>query len=116
MDFWLGLENLVAVGKVVIDRPRGSVHPRYPGVVYPLDYGYVEGTTSTDGHGVDLWRGSLPGTPLVGIVCTVDMLKRDVEIKLLLGCTAQDIEAVLLFTNDSDKMSGIVVGRSAAAR
>ena len=116
MDFWLGRENMVAAGKVVVDRPKGSVHPRYPSVVYPLDYGYVEGTTSADGHGVDVWRGSLPGTPLVGIVCTVDRLKRDVEIKLLLGCTAQEIEAVARFHNDSDKMSGIVVGRSTPAR
>lgn len=57
-DFWTALDALVAQSRVVIDRPRGSAHPRYPHVVYPLDYGYLDGTSSMDGAGIDVWRGS----------------------------------------------------------
>ncbi len=34
------------VVKVIIDRPRGSRHPRHPGLVYPVNYGYVQSTLS----------------------------------------------------------------------
>lgn len=38
-DFWRQLAQLVAESEIVIDRPQGSAHPRYPDFVYPLDYG-----------------------------------------------------------------------------
>jgi hypothetical protein len=61
-DFWDFLERLVASSRPVVDRPKGSRHPRYPALVYPLDYGYLEGTQAMDGGGVDFWRGSLAVT------------------------------------------------------
>ncbi len=57
--FWQLADQLVREHPIVIDRPRGSRHPRYPAVVYPLDYGYLDGTTAIDGGGVDCWRGRL---------------------------------------------------------
>ncbi|NKB68445.1 MAG: inorganic pyrophosphatase [Candidatus Latescibacteria bacterium] len=96
-SFWTYLENLIAQSQVVIDRPKGSAHPRYPEVIYPLDYGYLEGTSSGDGEGVDLWRGSNAAGQLDAIVCTVDAVKRDVEIKLLVGCTAAEKAQVMAF-------------------
>ncbi|HVO42444.1 MAG TPA: hypothetical protein VMT34_07465, partial [Aggregatilineales bacterium] len=85
-DFWMFLEHLIVTNTLVIDRPRGTPHPRYPDHIYPLDYGYLTDTASADGQGIDVWRGS--GEPtLVGVICTVDLSKRDAEIKLLVGCT-----------------------------
>ena len=37
--FWQAMDQLLAHSKIAIDRPRGSQHPRYPKMVYPLDYG-----------------------------------------------------------------------------
>lgn len=59
-DFWCKLDELVQSGDLVIDRPQGSAHPRYPDIIYPLDYGYLAGTTAADGEGIDVWVGSLP--------------------------------------------------------
>jgi inorganic pyrophosphatase len=84
-EFWDALDQLVAHAKVVIDRLKGSRHPRYPEIVYPLDYGYLDGTTAVDGGGVDVFRGSLAAPSIVGALCTVDLMKKDVEIKILLG-------------------------------
>ena len=41
--FWIYLDELIAQSKIIIDRPKGSVHPRYPQIVYELDYGYLDG-------------------------------------------------------------------------
>ena len=81
------------------------------GHVYPADYGYLKETSSMDGGGIDLWTGSLPGLPLVGMIVTVDRFKRDSEIKLLLGLTAEEIETVLAFHNESDFMKGLLIRR-----
>ena len=103
-------------GEIVIDRPRGSLHPKYGGAGSPLDYGHVEGTSGGDGDRLDLWRGSARDASLVGIVCTVDRVKRDAEIKLLLGCTSDEIEAVRRFHNNGDGMSALVVRRDTTER
>jgi inorganic pyrophosphatase len=93
--FWTGLDRLVAEGQVVVDRPRGSAHPRYPAFVYPLDYGYLAGTVAADGDGVDVWRGTRHGAGVTGMICSVDLEKRDTECKLLLDCTAGEMRRIL---------------------
>ena len=40
---------------VTIDRPLGSVHPNYPTVVYPVNYGYVAGVLGGDGEEQDAY-------------------------------------------------------------
>jgi len=98
-EFWLALDRLVATSKLIIDRPKGSPHPRHPGFRYPLDYGYLEGTRSPDRDGVDLWIGSLTPARLTAIIVTVDLDKRDAEFKLLLGCTGEEIQLALAVHN-----------------
>jgi len=98
-EFWTYLDRLIESSKMVIDRSAGSRHPRYPEIVYPLDYGYLAGTSSADGDGIDLWRGSIPGQPLQAALVIVDLHKRDSEIKLLLGCTPEETQTVLDFHN-----------------
>ena len=68
--------------------------------MYPLDYGYLENTTASDGDGIDVWIGSLNERTLTGILCTFDTLKRDVEIKLLMGCTREEIKIILNFSSE----------------
>lgn len=111
--FWLRLDSLLASAELVIDRPRGSTHPRFPALVYPLDYGYVRGVSGGDGNELDVWRGTRMDQELDAIVCTVDTLKRDAEVKLLVGCTEQEKAIVLDFHNDSEYMAAILVRRKA---
>ena len=96
-SFWTHLEALVNSAELVIERPRGSRHPRLLSIVYPLDYGYLKGTSSSDGTAIDVWRGSLLVGHLDAVVCTVDVGKRDAEVKLLLGCTRTEKQAICAF-------------------
>lgn len=108
-DFWQALEQLVASSQLVIDRPRGSCHPRYPTLVYPLDYGYLDGTLAMDGSGIDVWRGTAPEATVDGVFVTVDLVKKDSEIKILLGCSSGEIEAVYAFHNNSSLMKAALI-------
>lgn len=111
-QFWFFLEQLVARSTVVVDRVKGSRHPRYPEMVYPVDYGYLEDTTSMDGAGIDVWVGSLDDQVLNALIFTVDLKKRDIEVKLLLGCSDQEKQTILDFLN-SNSMGAILVRRDA---
>ncbi len=110
MQFWSALDELAGRSEVVIDRPKGSAHPRYPDMIYRLDYGYLAGTSSMDG-GIDVWVGSLPDRAVNAVVCTVDLLKGDSEIKLLLGCTEEEMNIVHEVHNESEYMKGILIRR-----
>ena len=93
-NFWDKLDRLVADGTLRIDRPAGSAHPRYPSFIYPFDYGYLERTGSSDGNDLDVWVGGLPGRAVTAVLCTVDLAKRDVEVKILLGCTPDEARQI----------------------
>jgi inorganic pyrophosphatase len=97
--FWNLADRLLAESRIVVDRPRGSRHPRYPEAIYPLDYGYLAGTSSPDGHEVDVWVGSLEPGRVEGVLLAVDLQKRDLELKLLVGCTADDVALIKTFSN-----------------
>ncbi len=111
--FWEALDTLITESEIVIDRPKGSRHPRH-GFVYEIDYGYLSNTTSMDAGGIDVWRGSKAEHVCNAVICTVDLLKRDSEIKMLLGCTDSEIETILCFHNNSQYMKGILVRRPQA--
>ena len=105
--FWQSLDKLVSESEIVIDRPKGSRHPKYPDCIYPLDYGYLEGTTAMDGGGIDVWKGT-GGDYIDAIICTVDLLKRDSEIKILIGCTEEEKQLAI---PDNEYMKGILIRR-----
>ena len=110
MDFWNKLDRLIETHEMVIDRPKGSHHPRYPEIEYPFDYGYLQGTSSGDGDGIDICRGTLNNHRLSAIVCTVDITKKDTEIKLVIGCNDSELLSIERFFNNRF-MSGIIIRR-----
>ncbi len=92
-QFWLDLEQLVSSSELLIDRPKGSSHPRYADLIYPFDYGELLGTSGGDGAGIDIWVGTLEKS-VTGILATVDTEKRDSETKILLGCSRLEMQQI----------------------
>lgn len=40
---------------VYIDRPKGSIHPKYPETIYPINYGYIKEIISADDEYQDVY-------------------------------------------------------------
>lgn len=59
-EFWNALDKLVKNSEIVIDRPKGTKHPKYPDFIYRVNYGYLKDITSMDGAGIDIWVGTGP--------------------------------------------------------
>ena len=109
-DFWNALDELVSNSEIVIDRPRGSAHPRFPNFIYKVDYGYLKDTASMDGAGIDVWVGS-GEKKIDAIMCIVDLMKRDSEIKILVGCTEEEKLEVYKTHNETLYMKGVLIRR-----
>jgi len=109
-EFWDQIDRIILSSEVVIDRPKGSTHPRYPNSVYPLDYGYLKNSRSGDGGELDIWVGCAYDKGVAEILCTIDPLKRDVELKVLLNCSEEKIKTILDFHN-MGSMQAILIRR-----
>lgn len=108
--FWAYLETLIASSVIEVDRQRGSEHPVYPGAIYPIDYGFLAGTVSADGGGIDIWIGSTGENRVTGIISTVDLTNKDAEVKILYNCTPEEMHAALAFNSQGDQR-GILTQR-----
>lgn len=95
--FWDEVDRLCLTAAHIVDRPARSCHPRFPEWVYPLDYGYLDGTTGGDGHGIDVWFGTAAEPRATAVACTVDPYQRDSEVKYLWRCTPAEVAAIRAF-------------------
>lgn len=95
----------------MIDRPKGTPHPKFPNFIYKVDYGYLDNTSSMDRGGIDVWVGTDEKKKIDAIICTVDLIKRDSEIKILIGCTEYEKEIIYQTHNETEYMKGILIHR-----
>ncbi len=69
--------------KVIVDRPLGSYHPKYKNILYPINYGYVEGIIAPDGEEQDAYiiGVDIPVKEFTGIVIAIIHRYDDIEEK-----------------------------------
>lgn len=104
--FWQKIDSLVLSSNIVISQPKGSHHAKYLNMVYPVDYGYLSDTDA-----IKVFKGSEKATKVESIMVVGDILKRDLEVKLLIGCSLDEEDAILRFINQTDYQKGILVRR-----
>ena len=78
------------LGKIVtvtIDRPKDSRHPKYPDLIYPVNYGYIEGVIGGDGEEQDAYVLGVdePVKEFTGKVIAIIHRLNDVENKLVVA-------------------------------
>ena len=98
------IEILGKIVTVTVDRPLGSCHPRYPELIYPINYGYVAGVMGGDGEAQDAYvlGVDMPLETFEGRVIAVIHRLDDEEDKWVVApkghfCTAEDIEKAVAF-------------------
>lgn len=71
------------VVKVIIDRPLGSSHPVHRDMIYPINYGYVEGIFAFDKEEQDAYilGVSEPIKEFTGVVIAIVVRHNDTESK-----------------------------------
>ena len=109
-EFWNALDELVKNSEIIIDRPKGTAHPKFPDFIYKVDYGYLKETTAMDGGGIDVRVGT-GEKKIDAIVVIVDLMKKDSEIKILIGCTEEEKQIIYQTHNETEYMKGILIRR-----
>lgn len=109
--FWQKLDSIFISSKIIIDRPKGSNHPKFGHLIYPVDYGYLEDTLSSDGSQIDVFIGTEKAMNVGSLIVSADILKKDCEIKLLVGCTETEIQSILEFLNQTEFQKAIFLRR-----
>ncbi len=76
------------LGKTVaikIDRPMGSAHPKHPGLIYPVNYGYIPNVFSADGEELDVYLLGVDAPVKIYTARIIGIVHRhnDVEDKLV---------------------------------
>jgi inorganic pyrophosphatase len=109
--FWGHLDRLIAESRVIIDVPKGTKNSRLQEGPLFVDYGYLEDTSTMERDGIDVYVGSNPSRRVDAIICTVDLFKRDSEIKILIGCTEAEKLSVERLYEVYPPMRGLLVRR-----
>lgn len=75
-----------------IDRPLGSCHPRHQELIYPVNYGYVDGVAGGDGVAQDMYLLGVdkPVEAFTGRVIAVFHRFNDVEDKWIVAADGKD--------------------------
>ncbi len=76
------------LGKTVnikIDRPVGSMHPKHPGIIYPINYGYIPNIFGGDGEELDVYLlgVDVPIKEYTARIIGIIHRRNDVEDKLV---------------------------------
>lgn len=109
--FWQKLDTLFLSSGFSIARKKGDVHPNFANLIYPVDYGHVNDTKSISGEGVSLYAGSLDRNKITAIVVAADILAKELDVKVMVGCSEEEVEEVLRFLNQTDYQKTILIRR-----
>jgi len=108
---WDAWQNIIETHGITNERPRHSRHPLFHDIIYPLDYGYINGTVGPDGDEVDVFTGSTPNG-LVALIAADDLRRADRDIKLLYNCSPEEIYLANGFINFNPAlMQGVLIMR-----
>ena len=109
--FWQKIDSIFLASAVVITQLAGSNHLEYQNLIYPVDYGYLNETLSQDSLGISVYKGSISTHIIDAMLVSADILKKDIEVKLLLGCNAEEVDKILRFVNQTEFQKSILVRR-----
>lgn len=110
--FWQKLDTLLLSSSFQLKQAAGTSHSTYTNLIYPVDYGILKDTLSPDQQGIAMYRGSIASHQVATIIVAADILNKDVEVKFLVGCTAEEEDRILRFVNQTDYQKTILIRRS----
>ena len=110
--FWQKVDSLFLSGTKTLMKKKGEHHDTYNNLVYPVDYSRIVDMKSPSAHGVAVYMGSGNRNSVTGLIVAADILEKELDVKLLAGCTDEEIEDVLRYLNQTEFQKTIVIRRN----
>lgn len=109
--FWQKLDTLLYTLDYKQIRAKGDVHPKYTNLVYPLEYGYLLDPDNEGSVVAKVFKGSLSPKKSDQIILSVDILQKDIDVKILMGCSVEEQMMILKFLNQTAFQKTILIRR-----
>ena len=107
--FWQKLDTLYLSSGYQITRKKGEGHPRFQNLIYPVDYGYINDTKSFGKDGVSIYAGSGNRYEISALVVAADILIKELDVKVLVGCTEEEVDQGLRFLNQTNYQKTVLI-------
>ena len=108
--FWQKIDTLFLSGNLQMTKKKGEVHPTFRNLIYPVDYGKLTDTKSAE-DGVAVYAGSGDRSEITALVVAADILMKELDVKILVGCTDEETDSVLRFLNQTDYQKTVLIRR-----
>jgi inorganic pyrophosphatase len=66
---------------------------------------------SQDELGIAIYKGKSSAYLVEAILVAADILKKDIEVKLMVGCSQDEVDQILRFVNQTEYQKTIIVRR-----
>lgn len=109
--FWQKMDTLIFSSKSSIVWSKGETHKDYPTLVYPVNCGVLKETNHTERDEVVFFQGSQTSLGCNAVAVAVDVLNKELQVKVLLDCSADEEEKVLTFLNQMDLQKAVLIRR-----
>ncbi|MFV0381986.1 MAG: Inorganic pyrophosphatase [Breznakia sp.] len=109
--FWQKLDTIYVSSEIVIEHKKNTAHPRFVNAICPVDYGFLRDTMSAEMSKIDVFIGSGDVSRIHAIMVSVDILKKDCEIKILIGCSEEETHDILVFLNENESQKCVLLRR-----
>ena len=107
--FWQKVDTIFLSSNVNIIRQKGEVHPQFKNLIYPTEYGHLDETGN--GNPISVYMGTKNHSEITGLIVAADILQKTIDVKLLLGCTEEEVNDVLHFLNQTDFQKTVLIRR-----
>ena len=107
--FWQKVDTIFLSSNVNIIRYKGEVHPQFKNLIYPTEYGHLDETGN--GNPISVYMGTKNHSEITGLIVAADILQKTIDVKLLLGCTEEEVNDVLHFLNQTDFQKTVLIRR-----
>lgn len=112
--FWQKIDTLYLSGTRTIIKHKGEQHDTFKNLVYPVDYARIEDMKSVSGHGVAVYLGSENRSKVSALIVAADILEKALDVKVLAGCTEEEIYDVLRYLNQTEFQKTVLIRRGNA--
>lgn len=112
--FWQKIDTLYLSGTRKLIKHKGEQHDSFKNLVYPIDYARIEDMKSVSGHGVAVYLGSGNRNKVSALIVAADILEKELDVKVLAGCTEEEIHDVLTYLNQTEFQKTVLMRRGNA--
>lgn len=109
--FWQKVDTLYLSGTRKLIKKKGERHDEFQNLVFPLDYARIVDMKSVSGHGVAVYMGSENRNKVSALIIAADILAKELDVKVLAGCTDEEIDDVLRYLNQTDFQKTVLIRR-----